>query len=51
MRNYSLAFQEKNSNLYRDSNIGPPDSYPGSIYGTGLNLCLESNAVLAIEPE
>jgi hypothetical protein len=37
---FNFLFQEKNSNLYRDSNLGSLDlyflSYPGSIDGTGL---------------
>ena len=28
-----------------DSNLGPPDSYPGLIDGTSLNIPLETNAI------
>ena len=40
-----ILFREKNSNLNRDSNLGPPE--PGALPfdGTGLNLSLESNVM------
>ena len=38
-------FKKKNPKLDQDSNFGLPDSYPGSIYSTGLNLSSESNSI------
>ena len=51
-----FRFQEKNSNMDQNSNLGPPISslvlyhlsYLGSIDGTGLNLSPESNATEGI---
>jgi hypothetical protein len=46
-----IRSQEKNLNLNRDSNFGPPDlyhlSYPGSPASSRSNLTLETDATLA----
>ena len=55
LRNYCFESHEKNSNLDRDSKLGPVSglalchlSCTGSIDGGDLNLSLESNAMQGV---